>query len=185
MAVRDDFTAGEVLAAADLNDTFGAKANLASPTFTGTPELPTTTKIDIYSPFAAWVAYTPVMTVWTQGNGTLFGLYLRAGRSVDFWIGFSFGSTSVAAASAGPQITLPFEALLGSTTAFTYNALAVDSSLGTRHDLKAVHADTTKVLPFYALDSNFGQMNPIEDDRPMTWATGDNIVINGRYYTAS
>ena len=29
MAVRDDFTAGEVLAAADLNDTFEAKLNLA------------------------------------------------------------------------------------------------------------------------------------------------------------
>ena len=29
MAVRDDFTAGEVLAADDLNDTFGAKLNLA------------------------------------------------------------------------------------------------------------------------------------------------------------
>jgi len=29
MAVRNDFTAGEVLAAADLNDTFGAKLNLA------------------------------------------------------------------------------------------------------------------------------------------------------------
>ena len=41
MAIRDDFTAGEVLAAADLNDTFGAKANLASPTFTGTPAAPT------------------------------------------------------------------------------------------------------------------------------------------------
>jgi hypothetical protein len=29
MAVRNDFTAGEVLAAADLNDTFGAKLNVA------------------------------------------------------------------------------------------------------------------------------------------------------------
>jgi hypothetical protein len=29
MAIRDDFTAGEVLAAADLNDTFGAKLDLA------------------------------------------------------------------------------------------------------------------------------------------------------------
>jgi hypothetical protein len=29
MAIRDDFTAGEVLAAADLNDTFAAKLNLA------------------------------------------------------------------------------------------------------------------------------------------------------------
>jgi hypothetical protein len=29
MAVRDDFTAGEVLAAVDLNDTFGAKLDLA------------------------------------------------------------------------------------------------------------------------------------------------------------
>lgn len=41
MAVRTSFTAGEVLAAADLTDTFGAKANLASPTFTGTPAAPT------------------------------------------------------------------------------------------------------------------------------------------------
>ena len=41
MAIRTDFAAGEVLAAADLNDTFGAKSNLASPTFTGTPAAPT------------------------------------------------------------------------------------------------------------------------------------------------
>ena len=43
MAVRTSFTAGEVLAAADLTDTFGAKGNLASPTFTGTPAAPTAT----------------------------------------------------------------------------------------------------------------------------------------------
>ena len=41
MAVRTSFTSGEVLAAADLTDTFGAKSNLASPTFTGTPAAPT------------------------------------------------------------------------------------------------------------------------------------------------
>jgi hypothetical protein len=35
MAIRNDFAPGEVLAAADLNDTFGSKANLASPSFTG------------------------------------------------------------------------------------------------------------------------------------------------------
>ena len=35
MAVRNDFTAGEVLAAADLNDTFAAKADVLSPTFGG------------------------------------------------------------------------------------------------------------------------------------------------------
>lgn len=40
MAVRDDFTSGEVLAAADLNDTFGAKSDTASPTFTGTVTTP-------------------------------------------------------------------------------------------------------------------------------------------------
>jgi len=41
MAVRTSFTAGEVLAAADLTDTFGSKGNLASPAFTGTPTAPT------------------------------------------------------------------------------------------------------------------------------------------------
>jgi hypothetical protein len=41
MAVRNDFAPGEVLAAADLNDSLNAKANLASPTFTGTPAAPT------------------------------------------------------------------------------------------------------------------------------------------------
>lgn len=41
MAVRNDFQVGEVLKSEDLNDTFGAKAPLASPTFTGTPAGPT------------------------------------------------------------------------------------------------------------------------------------------------
>jgi hypothetical protein len=36
MAVRNDFTAGEVLAAADLNDTFASKPDLAGATYTGT-----------------------------------------------------------------------------------------------------------------------------------------------------
>ena len=63
MAIRTDFTAGEVLAAADLNDTFAAKANLASPTFTGTPAAPTA---------AAGTNTTQVATTaFVQGAGGL------------------------------------------------------------------------------------------------------------------
>jgi ABC-type xylose transport system substrate-binding protein len=40
MAIRTTFTAGEILTAADLTDTFGAKSPVASPTFTGTVTLP-------------------------------------------------------------------------------------------------------------------------------------------------
>lgn len=41
MAVKTSWAAGDVLTAADLTDTLAAKANLASPTFTGTPAAPT------------------------------------------------------------------------------------------------------------------------------------------------
>ena len=70
MAIRTDFTAGEVLAAADLNDTFAAKANLASPTFTGTPAGPTA---------AAGTNTTQLATTaFVQGAG---GLVLVASES--------------------------------------------------------------------------------------------------------
>lgn len=42
MPVRTSFTAGEVLTAADLTDTFASKSPLTSPTFTGTVTLPET-----------------------------------------------------------------------------------------------------------------------------------------------
>ena len=53
MAIRDDWAAGEVLTSTDLNDTFDAKANLASPTFTGTVDMSGATVIGAGMDFVA------------------------------------------------------------------------------------------------------------------------------------
>lgn len=68
MAVRDDFAPGEVLTAADLNDTLAAKANTVSPTFTGTVALPLTTTAGGVDAFSAWGTWTPSYTGSRRGK---------------------------------------------------------------------------------------------------------------------
>jgi hypothetical protein len=51
MAIKTSWTAGQVLAAADLTDTFAAKAPSASPTFTGTADFTGATVLGIGSGF--------------------------------------------------------------------------------------------------------------------------------------
>ena len=93
MAIRTDFTAGEVLAAADLNDTFGAKANLASPTFTGTPAGPTAASGTNTTQLAT--------TAFVRGAAT------RASSTAAVETNQSTTSTSFTdLATAGPAVTL-------------------------------------------------------------------------------
>jgi len=74
MAVRDDFSAGEVLAAADLNDTFAAKGDISTN--------------------GAWTFYTPGTINLTVGNGSLTGEYVKVGKLVHGRVELTFGTTT-------------------------------------------------------------------------------------------
>jgi hypothetical protein len=82
MAFPTTFVAGDILEAQQLNDNF----NYVSGDFT---------------------SYTPTVTGWTIGNGTITGKYATIGQTVFLYGNFLFGSTSAVAASSTLTITLP------------------------------------------------------------------------------
>jgi hypothetical protein len=174
MAVRNDFTAGEVLAAADLNDTFGAKANLASPTFTGTVTIPNVN-------LGSWIAYTPTVsgTGWAIGNGLTIGEYVQIGKQVNFTAGIFFGSTSTFGAG-GLEVSLPVACTVVN---FTCPTFAVDTSLGNYYYTPSIFASSTTVKP-QAIQSNIGLIQEIISTKPFTWDNTDSLFISGTYEAA-
>lgn len=116
MAVKTSWAAGDVLLAADLTDTFAAKAPLASPTFTGNAALPSTTKVNGTSDLgAAWTAWTP--TVTAEG-GTLTSYtvnsaaYIQIGKTV--MARFDITITNAGTGNSSLQVTAPVTAKVNS-----------------------------------------------------------------------
>lgn len=102
MAVRDDFTAGEVLAAADLNDTFASKAPVASPTFTGTVTLPDSV-VGSQSPNRN-LLYNGAMQVAQRGTSTA-GITSAGYYTTDRWLftPSNMGTWTMTVESDGPS----------------------------------------------------------------------------------
>lgn len=69
MAVKTSWAAGDVLLAADLTDTFAAKAPLASPAFTGTPTVGGTA----ITALAGLQIVTPTSIAYSSGSASVSG----------------------------------------------------------------------------------------------------------------
>jgi hypothetical protein len=104
MALPTTFVAGNILTAAQLNNNF----NYVSGDFT---------------------SYTPTVTGWTLGNGTVAGRYSVNGQTVFLYGNFIFGSTSSVPASGTLTITLPV-AVDGFAAPLIGNANFYDLSAG-------------------------------------------------------
>ena len=75
----------------------------------------------------AWTAYTPALTGITLGNGSIVGLYMQAGKKVDFRWALTFGSTT--SVTGGVAIGIPVTALDAN---WAGSAIFFDSSAGAR-----------------------------------------------------
>lgn len=156
-----------------------SRAPLASPSFTGTVVLPTTTTIGGgTSAGAAWTAYTPTLGGFTAGNGTWAAAYMQIGKTVHFRAVFTFGSTSTAAA-ASPTITLPVSAIAAG------NALELSGSFtdNTNWYDAAVRMSSATVATLSLIGAN-GIHTALSTTTPFTWAVGHRIIINGTYEAA-
>ena len=172
MAVRDDFQVGEVLKSEDLNDTFGAKAPLASPTFTGTVTIP-----DVN--LGAWTTFTPTFNGVVIGNGTLSSRYQRTGKLVVVSVVWTLGSTS---SVTGPtDIVLPFTArsqnsLIPWGVAYYYDSTGASVlSIG-----GVIYVGTTAGRFITTLtNTSFASQAEVNSTSPFTWTTGD--VLMGQF----
>lgn len=157
MAVRDDFTAGEVLAAADLNDTFASKGDINSN--------------------GAWTTWTPTFTNFTLGNGTVTAKYVQIGKFVACRITILLGSTS--SFSGAISLSVPVTAVeMGSIPAIgTVTYLDAGTASYPGH-IRQDGANGVS-LTVFVTSGTYGSEAGVGASVPFTWANTD--VINGTF----
>lgn len=133
---------------------------------------------------AETVAYTPVMTGWGLGNGTLSGTYNRTNKICTFTIRLVCGSTTTFVGN--PFFTIPFAYSAGSEFDAGVTGLAYDASANARYPLSSYAVTTTTFGSIIAqtngayLGSSVGVTSAI----PMVWATGDVLLHTFTYQVA-
>jgi hypothetical protein len=134
---------------------------------------------DFANGFGAWTAYTPTLSGFTLGNGTVAGHYLQVGKLIEFGIALTFGTTSAAAAAA-PTFTLPVTALAGWNNA-TMQGRAL-FTIGSTWEGALFCANTTTVGCY--LRGTLDVLANCSTTSPGTWTTGSTIQLGGTYEAA-
>lgn len=137
---------------------------------------------------AGWDSWTPTLTSITQGNGTVSAKYTRVGRTIFYRFRFTFGSTS--AVASGARFTLP----VTPNTSYA-NSTAQGDTIGVSRCLDSGTADygghaflydATTVLPVVGVTSGTNlSFAGLTNLVPMTWATGDVLMVTGTYEAAA
>jgi hypothetical protein len=142
--------------------------------------------------FGAWSTYTPgwfaeTGTNPTIGNGTLSGRYLKTGRTVDWVVQLSWGSTSAGGSGGGSEnwmFGLPAAPAAGVSQRIV-NVDAFDASSSLHYSANAIYA-TTNGGVFRTIVSNRADASGIWDSTlPFVYAAGDILYASGRYEAAS
>lgn len=125
----------------------------------------------------AWTSYSPSLTNWAIGNGTLTGDYMQVGKLVFGKIALTLGSTSTM--SGNCVISLPVTKLADAGTATSFGSgLATDTSSGAVNCLVVAHATTTS-MRFYTPTSGL-----VAGSVPWTWANTDVLTADFMYEAA-
>lgn len=126
----------------------------------------------------AWTAYTPTLTNWTLGNGTLTGSYVQAGKLVIAKVFFTVGSTTTVSGSLviGLPVTKVADDAFG--TSLQGTAMLFDTSSSTRN-MRLALQNSTGSMAFHDLTGNI-----VNATVPWAWATGDKLNATVMYEAA-
>ena len=199
------FTSGQILTAAQMNDTARTGVPVFATTttrdagFGGTGEKTLAEgqvcyveaapkKLMIYNG-TSWIpydidatSYTPTLTNVTLGNGSVSGFYERLGSYVVFGVHLSFGSTTSVSGLIG--ISLPFTAASGASTRNFINLSLNDTGTNAYQGLGLIMDSATK-FDCYAVNTagTYGSWaaGGTSATVPHTWANTDEIYGGGIY----
>jgi hypothetical protein len=131
MAIRTDFTAGEVLAAADLNDTFGSKLNLAGGKILqivrATDATTRSTISATYVDASISVTITPqkstsaILIIWSFNS-------VATGGTADSYFRISDNSNNAVSGAEGTRLTQVASPLIVGMTLIGYSTPATTSA---------------------------------------------------------
>jgi hypothetical protein len=129
-----------------------------------------------------WTTYTPTISGFTIGNGSLVARYAQIGKTVHLRITFTLGSTS--AVSAAPRFTLPVNA-----SSITYiiagSGSFGDFGVGDYILLPIIEFANQIYCALANTTATFASENAgISSTVPFTWTTNDSIAINMTYEAA-
>lgn len=136
----------------------------------------------------AWTSWTPTLTNFTVGNGTLACKYQQFGKTVYARFLFTLGSTS--AVGTNPNtFTLPVTAaaIYGTTTpivigtAYAYDQSATTSYPGT---IEVNSSTTTAGFKVINASATYGTAAGMTATIPATWTTSDIFVATIMYEAA-
>lgn len=141
----------------------------------------------LWGGFGAWVSYTPTITGWAIGNGTISTSYFKIGRYVTCRGTITAGSTTTFAANLG--VPTPVAPLIFHTAGAT--GLAQDASAGVYYPLH-VFVDTASSgklnfspvatgAAYATLDNN----GVLDTTFPFDWTTSDTVQWIVTYEAAS
>lgn len=128
----------------------------------------------------AWAAYTPTISGWTLGDGTLAGYARQAGKDVRFRIEYTVGSTDTKSGTLA--FALPVAARWAATPLTALPPIGqaslrdVSVPAGRARHVILLTSSTCQIV-----DESFAAVTNLV---PWTWATGDLVVINGGYEAA-
>lgn len=135
----------------------------------------------------AWDTYTPTVTNWVIGNGTMVGRWAKFGRMVIAEIRVTFGSTSTF--SSNPIFTLPVARVATTNISFESVGLAMarDDSTGNPVSgfTRMYNTDSTIQPSFVETASAFGYLQVATPTLPFTWTTSDELTMQAIYEAAS
>ncbi|MFH9012547.1 hypothetical protein ACH4C6_14305 [Streptomyces sp. NPDC017943] len=142
--------------------------------------------------FGAWTTYTPSWLAEggaapTLGNGSIVGRYLKVGRTVDWVIQLTWGSSSAAGGGGGSENWM-FGLPAAPAAGFTYRIAYVDvfdASTSLHYSGNAIY-NTGSGGVVKTLVSNRADASGIWDSQlPIVFAAGDIVYMSGRYEAAA
>lgn len=142
--------------------------------------------------FGAWSTWTPTWLAEggaapTLGNGVIAGRYMKVGRTVDWVLQLTWGSTTAAGGGLGGENWM-FGLPALPATGFSYRIAsfdAFDNSASLHYSGRGIY-NTGNGGVLKTLVSDRADATGIWDSLlPFTWAAGDILYASGRYEAAS
>lgn len=134
-----------------------------------------------------WQSWTPTWTNLTVGSATQSFKYARIGKGVWFRGYLTFGAGT--AMGTNPKFSLPVTALdvhKGSATGAVSigQAYYEDNGSASYQGVTVLETTTTGILYVQNTSSTYLNVNQMTSTVPFTWASGDELRINGFYEAA-
>lgn len=129
----------------------------------------------------AWTTYTPTLSSWTLGNGTVTGRYTQVGKTVHFVARLTVGTTTTV--SGFPTFTLPVTASTSFQATSTHFGAATFLDNGVNTYSAAMRMQTTTTVSV-AIIGTSGLNTAPTSTTPFTWGSTDVVLVAGTYEAA-